>query len=707
MNESQETLAKPLPTIYSRGGEGGSKLKKRVIVLICLAVCFFPAFLQAEDDKRGHQPITTMEEVVVTATKTKEKRKDVPNSVIIIDRAGIKESAATSVGELLANQPGIDWRTRGNYGGAAQTVQFRGMDANATQVFVNGVSLISPSLGTADVSRIPLNNIERIEIVKGSGSLLYGSGAMGGTINIFTKRPHRDQLDLNATAGYGTQNTYQLSAEHGMFAYGDFGYYLTANCHETDGFRDNSDLVHNDVSLNLVLEKGDTLDISLYGDYINREFGMPGVKPPDSTQDYYIKGQKFYNSESAELLDRHEDDNAHLVLQAKGRPFERLGFNLKTDYTYMKSYNYNRRAMDGEGEKTWITNEVRGAEGNLDFTPFQGASLLLGAEYKDYGNRNEQVDLNDTGGEKPGTQTNNKYHLFTKAAFAEAHFRPSDFFKVQLGIRQENHSMFGHENIPRYGLIINPLTNTTVKINRGKHFRAPTPNDLFWPDDGLSKGNPNLKPETGWHTDVTLEQQFTNNIFMTVSYFDWDLKDKINWAEDPNQPSAWPGYNYFIPSNVDSYDAKGMELGTKIGPFFNSILSFNYTYLDAEEKRKGYAVRQALYSPNHQFKGEITYWHDSGLTVTTTVRYTDKRPYYGTTTGNVPEEYLPAYWTTDLKIEQRLLDHWILSLQGNNLFDKGYVTYLTDFTDQNTGTTTLSGYPGAGRSVFFSAAYEY
>jgi len=150
-----------------------------------------------------------------------------------------------------------------------------------------------------------------------------------------------------------------------------------------------------------------------------------------------------------------------------------------------------------------------------------------------------------------------------------------------------------------------------------------------------------------------------------------------------------------------------VEFGTKIGPFFNSILALDYTYLDAEEKRKGYAVRQAVYTPRHQFKGDLTYWHNNGLTVTATVRYMDKRPYYGTTTGNVPEEYLPAYWTTDLKIEQRLFDHWILALQGNNLFDKGYVTYLMDFTDQTTATSTLEGYPGAGRSVFFNVTYEY
>jgi iron complex outermembrane receptor protein len=79
-------------------------------------------------------------------------------------------------------------------------------------------------------------------------------------------------MSLSASAGYGTQNTYRLMAEQGMFVFGDFGYYLTAGRQETDGHRNNGDLTHNDVSLKLVFEKGDILDISLYGDYIDRDF---------------------------------------------------------------------------------------------------------------------------------------------------------------------------------------------------------------------------------------------------------------------------------------------------------------------------------------------------------------------------------------------------------------------------------------------------
>ena len=106
-----------------------------------------------------------MEEIVVTATKTKEERKNIPNAVIIMDKMDIQGSPANSLGELLANELGIDWRTYGNYEGAAQEIHIRGMGGDATQVFVNGVSINSPSLGAADVAKIPLNSIERIEVV--------------------------------------------------------------------------------------------------------------------------------------------------------------------------------------------------------------------------------------------------------------------------------------------------------------------------------------------------------------------------------------------------------------------------------------------------------------------------------------------------------------------------------------------------------------
>jgi len=696
-------------------------MRKWFIVSVLLAVLSLSGLSKAEEKQKD---IAILEEVVVTATKTEETRKDVPNSIIIMDEIDVQESPAKSLGELLANELGIDWRTQGNFGGAAEMIHIRGMSGNATQVFVNGVNINSPSLGIADVGRIPLNTIERIEVVKGSGSLLYGSGAMGGTINIVTKRPKREKSDLTINAGYGSQDTYQLSAEHGMFLSDDFGYYLTASRRETDGFRDNSDLTHNDVSLKLVLDKGDVMDISFYGDYIDREFGRPGVKPPEGTQDYFISGIKVYNSDAASLQDRGSDEDARLVLQIKSKPLEWLGLTFRGDYTTMENYNYMRYIDffgNLPGSKSWTTNKVRGVEGNMDIKPFENAKVLFGADYKDYDWKNESVDLDSTGADVSGTELTTKAGLHTQGTFAEAQYRPCNYFKALAGIRHEDHSTFGNEDLPLYALIFNPLKNTVLKLSHGKHFLAPTPNDLFWPDDGFTKGNPNLKPETGWHTDATLEQVFLDDkVFITLSYFHWDVNDKIQWELDSN--------GVFSPQNLRDYKADGCEVGTKIGPYHNMTLALTYTYTNAEEENRAYTKqdygfppdfqytwvkRRAAYTPEHQFKGNLMYWSNFGLTTTITVRYVSDRLLYRTETDvaypatKTVMYALDSYWTADLKVEQRLYDHWLLSLQGNNLFDKEYDTYLDSFQDQDTGKTNVEGFPGAGRSVFFRVTYEY
>jgi len=677
-----------------------------------------PVFAQ---DKKKDTTIPTMEEVVVTATKTEEKRKDIANSVVIIDSMDIDEAAAQSLGELMANEPGIDWRSQGNYGGATQEIHLRGMKGNGTQVFVNGVNYNSPSVGMADVSRIPLNNIDRIEVVKGSGSLLYGSGAIGGTISIETKRPERDQIDAIISAGYGSENTYKVSAEHGMFAYEDFGYYLTANRTETDGFRDNSDLIHNDVSLKLVLEKGKALDISLYGDFIDREYGRPGVQPPKGTQDYFINGTQFISSEAASLLDEGNDEDSHIALEAKGSPLEWLSYNVKANYTSMENYSYSRYSYDGSGNKSWTTNNIFGTEGNITVSPFSDAKVLMGSEYKKYDWKNKGVGLDSSGHEDNSTLASNKADIDTTGLFTEVQYRPFTFFKFLAGIRNEYHSEFGSENLPRFGLIFNPWEDTAVKVTHGKHFLAPTPNDLFYPYEdwgwGMgAEGNLDLKPEIGWHSDITVEQALlANKLFLTGTYFNWDMDDRILWTDN--------GTGFWRPENLKSYEAHGFELGSNIGPYYNMTIRLNYTYLNAEEEAEEYSrvtpgdqktwkKHRATYSPEHLFKGALVYQTPFDMTASLTLRYVSERAWY----RNETDDYvnyktvvyeLDAYTTADIKIEQRMYDDWLLSLQGNNLFDEKYDTYFSTFTDPNTFETLVAGYPGAGRSIFFSVSYQY
>ena len=673
---------------------------RRWFLLSLTMILALPVSALSEEEPSAPKVQNTLDEIVVTATKTEEKRKDVANSVIIIDAMDIEESPAKTLGELLANDPGIDWRTRGDYGGAAQEIHIRGMAGNATQIRVNGTEINSPSLGVADVNKIPLNNIERIEVVKGSGSVLYGSGAMAGTVNIITKTPDRGKTDLKATAGAGSQSSYRLALEQGMFATEDFGYYLTANRYRTLGFRSNSDLSHNDASVNLVLDKGDILNVSLYGDYIYQDYGVPGVQPPPGTQSYSINGTDFFNSESASLIDRGRDNDAHGVLHIKSQPAEWVDLKFRGDYTYMEAYNYSRYSYSGEGARTWVTNKIFSMEGDVNFKPFTGANLLVGAEYRHYDWENKQTDMNASGADLSGSTAETSATLHTTGLYAEAQYRPCRYIKGVAGIRHEDNSQFGTEDLPRFGLIINPLNTTAVRFNYGKHFLAPTPNDLYWPAGPYTKGNPDLKPETGWHFDAGVEQElWKDRWFFSVTYFNWNLKDKILWGPDSNY--VW------TPQNLDKSTADGVEVGTRIGPFYDMTLSLDYTYTNAKEENQ-YVTRRATYTPKNLFKGSITYWAPFGLAATATVRYTGDRYFYGSDeTITDPLDTLDSYITMDMRLQQRLFENWIFSLEGNNLFNKSYDTYFGSFTDPTTWQTSYGKYPGSGRSVFFQVAYEF
>jgi len=686
--------------------------------LVLATLALFPAQLRAGEPAVKNEAIAVLDEVVVTATKTEEKRRDIVNSVILKDALDISEAPAESLGALLANEPGIDWRTRGNYGGAAEEIQIRGMGADGTLVVVDGVALNSPSLGSADVSQIPLNSIEKIEVVKGPGSLLYGSGAMGGTVNIISKKPKRAGYTAKVEAGYGSENTYHLAAESGGFVAGDFGYYLTLNHRKSDGFRDNGDLDDNGVNLNLLYDKGERLQTSFDFGYDKRKYGLPGVQPPTGTAPYSspVSGLALYNRDSATLQDRGEDENRHSALVVKGKGAEWLDWRLKGDCAVLKGYNrsygYNplTYAYDGSVGETTVINTVRGLEGNLDLRPSTSLGLLLGSEYRNFRYENEQHSFDALGAELSGLVVNEEHHVHTSGTFAEASVKPVEQIKLLVGYRYETHSIYGHENVGRYGLVVNPLAETAIKVSRGKHFKAPTMNDLFWPDDhAYAKGNPNLKPETGWHTDVTVEQGLLDGkFFAAVSWFKWDINDKIAWAEDPNQPSPTGWGNYWTPTNVNTYRATGWEGAIKIGPYGGVRGDLALTLLKAEEELSPGAARPARYTPDCQIKAGLSHYADFGLTSTVTARYVSSRPgYYANNTDLSAKNELASYWTVDLKLEQELAAHWHLSLLTTNLLDQKYDTYLAGFTDQSSHTYTQQPYPGAGRSVFASVGYSF
>jgi outer membrane cobalamin receptor len=687
--------------------EGGIMMLRYVLIFALSVMTMLPGMAWSGEEAQDNKNTFILDEIVVSATKTQEKTGDVPNSVILISKDDIANSPALSLGDALGNETGIDLRTHGDFGGATEEIHIRGMGADGTQVLVNGVVVNSPSLGSADVSGISLNNIEKIEVVKGSGSLLYGSGAMAGTVNILTKSPVKGSKDLELSAGYGSNSSYDLAVGQGMFLTNNFGYYITANKRETDGFRSNSWLDHKDASLKLVYHADGGPEMTLYGDYLDRSFGSPGVKPPAGTVDFFVNGIKLYDSESANLLNEGGEKDKHLAFEAAHSPLEWLKVSLKGTYADMESYNKNVYNFFGlSGSKTWVVNKIEGVEANADMELFNGMNLLAGGEYKKYKWENRNIYLDENIMEISGTETTTDAQLHTYGLFAEAQYRPVERVKLVAGLRDENHSEFGSKIVQRYGLVLNPEANTAFKFNFGQHFNAPTPNALFWPYEdwgwGMgTQGNRNLKPESGRHMDAGIEHGWLDNkMFMDITWFKWDIANKISWVPDASF--------FYTPQNLDRYKSQGLEVSSNIGPYYDMTLSLSYTYTKADEKLFGGVTRQALYTSENNFKSTLRYADERGFTAEATVRYTGDRPgYYTLSTDIKPSVTLASYSTVDVKAEQAFMRNWLVSLQCNNILDKAYDTYTESFMDQNSGDIIIGKYPGAGRSLLLKVGYKF
>lgn len=669
---------------------------------------------------RGEE-VFRLDEIVVTATKTPEEQREIPNATVIKKSQDLELSTARTIGELLSSEPGIGWLTYGDYGGASQSLYIRGVRADGTQVFVNGVNVNSPSLGEADLSKIPLDNIERIEVVKGSGSLLYGSGAMGGIVSIFTKEPKKEKTDLDLRVAYGTNHTFSASFKHGMFLREPFGYYLTVGRIETEGARENGHSKRNDASLKLVAEKGQAMRFTLYADLVDTSYGVPGVRPPEGTEEYSRDGVRFYNHESASLVNHGEDKDANLAVEAKGNPNERFSYNLKAFRRYMNNYYYQRYPSSGTGTEAWVVNTVDGTEGSVSVSPSTKIKVLLGAEYKEFGWRRESFYL-DAYGER-GSKSRTKAQIYTKAVFVEGELLPSDSFKLISGLRREDHSAFGGENIPLFGCVLNPKEGMAIKLTHGRHFKAPTPNDLYWPEGVYEKGNPNLKPEIGWHSDLTYEHVLLDGkALLSLSLFRWRIDRKIQWEPD--------AYGVWTPTNLEDYGADGLETGIKVNPLKGLSMALSYTYTDAYEKAREYTIqdygwppffpprfeysikkRRAILVPRNELKLEVTYETDMGLKAAIAARYVDERiGIYRTEYTNYPNTRtatyrLDPYWTVDLKLE-KAFKNFRLSLDARNLLDESYATRLGTFYDKS-GRGTVCPYPAPGRSFLLRLCYGF
>ena len=271
---------------------------KNFLLLIIMISAALPAW--AEDKT------ISLDEVVVTATRTEEDIDKISSNVTVITQEDIKKSTATTVQDLLRNEAGIIIRDL--YGtGTKSTVDMRGFARGLnTAILMDGRKLNEIDLSGVDWNTIPLENIERIEIVRGSGSVLYGDNAMAGAINIITKKGHFTQPELMLDA---RAESYSGHTELGTFTGGTdkIGYFFLLKHRQTSGYRENSDFTAADMNTRLDFKITDFFSFDFAAGYHTDDQGLPGGHHQVPAGCAHFRFIDFEHDDFSELLEHGGD----------------------------------------------------------------------------------------------------------------------------------------------------------------------------------------------------------------------------------------------------------------------------------------------------------------------------------------------------------------------------------------------------------------
>ncbi|HHN65630.1 MAG TPA: TonB-dependent receptor [Nitrospirae bacterium] len=568
----KELTTKVTPGKRTERTPNTSRLKPLVLALsanlILLLLLTIPLGAQQEGER------TDLGEIVVTATRMEEPVEDVAQDVTVITADEIRQRSYETVADVLNDVMGVKIKEYGNRGNSS-TVSIRASSAEQVLILIDGKRLNKPSSGQFDLNGIPLplENIERIEVLRGASSALYGADAMGGVINIITRKPSMPVNKLRLQYGrFDTKNLLFTTSRR----LGGFGYSFSAEREESHGFRANTDYKLWNLNGKLTYDVTEDLNVAFNIDYGHKKLGSPGSTgwpTPDARQ-------------------WNENALYGVTLNAKNSKF-----NIYSHYNRIHYINPSR------SEDSVHKNYVRGLDGQTSFAIGELHLFTVGAEILQ-----EKVSSTSIGNKKRSRA----------GAFIQDELSFTDDFIVTAGLRYDDYDT-GNRVTPRLSVLYRPFPATTLRFSAGKGYRVPTFNELYWPDTGWAAGNPDLKPEKSTEYEVSLEQRFNEYVKARVVGFYKKVKNLIEWQEV--SPWRW------MPVNIGRTRIRGVELETltEAGPL---EVKLNYTYQEPKDLENDQVISDRQ---RHNLNAVVTYRQKSGLTASVEGSYVSN---YVTDTGN-------------------------------------------------------------------------
>ncbi|OAB59033.1 TonB-dependent receptor [Phormidium willei BDU 130791] len=605
--------------------------------------------------------------------------RDSSRPIYVVPREQIDVQGSTTVQDALRFVPGIlSDGTSGGQLGSVSSQFIRGGNSSQTLILLNGRPINDlGSSGGFDLSSFTTNFVERLEVLPGGSSTLYGSSAVGGTLNIVSQSPTEEpEVVIRSEVGsFG----YNQQAIQSRGTAGDVGWVIGYNrtfsrndfpfdlgTVDVSGTRDNAQANYNNINLTLAANLGDRNRLTFSGLYLSRDIGVPGGVPtePGSAGEF--------NRLSPQARQYTEDWLLDLLWESQLNPENTSNLTARIysdilDSTFRdpeaSRSNLDRNSFGLQVQHNWQLTDTQTLTYGLDFRTISSENRTFNfASGEDTENYNSRID--------------------NGAAFARYEVDLADHLSLNVGLRQEFNSLEnGSFTSPAVGILWNLSDRTALRANYARSFKSPLMSQL----EGLAAfsvaPNPNLRPERGHSFDLGLDQQLGDIGLFRLTLF-------------ANQISELIAFEFGDPStnvNIGKVEALGVEaaldiqLAPNIFAFANLTLNNTQILRDNNEAVEG---NRLSFLDADVFNIGVAYATPDGWYAGLFLRNLSN--FF---TNNTNTERLPGYTTLDLKLQAPITDNLRLNASVNNIFDERYEVF--------------PGFPGLSRSIQGGIHYSF
>lgn len=590
-------------------------MKKMTKAMLMTALICGTMYCGAEPVHANELDTFTLDEYVVTATRTPVKVFDANANISVVTREEIENAHYDNLEEALKSVPGVQFNNYGNKGMNTAGIRING--ANNVVLLVDGVRVNHSGMPHIQADYLNLDNVQSIEVLKGAASALYGSDAKGGVINVITRKPTGNKTTVTVAGGSFGAEQYKLHNEgkEKSWSYSiDVAKELQGNYEDGSGKEWDNKYNSENVNLKIRKELGEGSDLTVGYDYHKYDWAYEDI-PAFSSDSGDTEDKAFYVTWNQKI-----DGSTTNTLAIRNSEYEYNGGKSENHFKTLSISDYITKSI---GDTHIVT-------AGFDYVRDKDLKFKVGY-YDPYSN---------------AKVTNKALYLQDEWSFDKK-------WKLTSGVRFDDHSKAGNSTTPRFNIGYKFNEDTNMYVSYSEFFVAPT---TLQYKEGL--GNESLKPEEGENYEIGINHKFDDTFTMTAHAFKRKTDNRLRAIGNyPN--TKWV--------NVMEEDAKGFDI--QFSKLINKNLSLytGYTYTHFEDEK--YGENDRGYFPEHTINVGLDYTNNKFNAVLNARAALEK----GQSSLSVPKMFPDNnYWIVDVAANYKPTKNIKLFAKVSNLFDKYY-----------------------------------